>query len=502
MSTKSITLKDNNESDRVLSDDEAKKLLRFSGCSLKKLCTDNPSFLLFPECFGDNGDDTDEPLYSIVGGKICVGNVVGFWGVDGVNVRVHSRFDDDKHQYFFHYMLQRIVGINVIDLETLPDSENIWDFLIYLFPMMLKRAVRQGIFRAYRVFRYNDDRVKGAIDIPRFIRRDIPFAGKIAYATREHAANNHVLQLVRHTIEFVRRTAPVLLSVDLEMRQAVDAVMQVTPDYADRSLGRVIASNLRPVRHPFYSAYTELQKLCLRILRHEKISFGESDGTICGIVFDAAWLWEEYLATLLNEQRWKIQGGNSNFYLSHPRNREQRSSERIYLVKSDTGRKRGVSLPDFMLRESRDADVQDEYAIFDAKYKRLMSKDGRLSCVQRDDRLQMISYLHVTKSRYGLFLFPKTQKEKILVSEDDEASESEKLNVQALRYGTVYGYEWPPNTNIHPEIWVVPFVVPEYDGSVEYPSFMERMGVSEEQFVSELKKVLNDRSATVEGDSQ
>lgn len=378
MRHRTIILEDNHES-RELSDDEASKLLRFAGCGLKKLCSDNPSLLLFPDCLGDNGDDIEAPLYSIVGKKLWTGNVVGFWGVDGVNVRVHSRFDDDGRQYFFHYMLQRIAGVNVFDLKTLPDADNnIWDFLIYLFPMALKSAVRQGIFRTYRVSRYNDDRLKGAIDVPRFIRHDVPFAGKIAYATREHTANNHVLQLVRHTIEFIRRTMPVLLSVDSEMRQAVEMVVQVTPDYANRSRGRVIAANLRPVRHPFYSAYTGLQKLCLQILRHEKLSFGESDGSICGVVFDAAWLWEEYLnAVFMSDPRWSG--------MVHPRNKQRTAPVYFY------ANRRQPHYPDFH--------DQLHKLVLDAKYK---FDNG----IERSDLLQMVSYVHILEYRAGVFLKP------------------------------------------------------------------------------------------------
>ena len=384
MRDKPIILKDNYES-RELSDVEANKLLRFAGFSLKKLCSDNPSLLLFPDCLGDNGDGIDEPLYSIVGKKLRTGNIVGFWGVDGVNVRVHSRFDDDGRQYFFHYMLQRIAGVNVFDLKTLPDPKNnIWNFLIYLFPMALKRAVKQGVFRAYRVFRYDDDRVKGAIDVPKFIRRDIPFAGRIAYTTREHTVNNHVLQLVRHTIEFVRRTAPALLSIDSEMRQAVDTVVQASPDYAECSRGRIIAANLRPVRHPFYSAYTGLQKLCLQILRHEELSFGESDGSICGVVFDAAWLWEEYLNSIFEtDSRWNG--------MVHPRNKIK--TDPVYFYKPDKHHKnyRSDHYPDFHDPTRK--------IVFDAKYK---FDNG----IERNDLLQMVSYLHVLEYRAGVFLKP------------------------------------------------------------------------------------------------
>jgi len=382
MIEKTIIFEDNHESDDELSVVESGKLRRYAGCGLKKLCADNPSLLLFPDCLGDHGDDIDEPLYSIVGNKLWTGNIVGFWGVDGINVRVHSRFDTDSHQYFFHYMLQRVAGVNIMDFKTLPDPENIWDFLIYLFPMVLKRAMRQGIFRAYRVFCYDDDRVKGAIDVPRFIRRDVPFAGRAAYNTREHTANNHVLHLVRHTIEFIRRSAPVLLSVDQEMRQAADTIVQITPDYADRARSKVIAANLRPVRHPFYSAYTGLQKLCLQILRHEKLSFGESDGSICGVVFDAAWLWEEYLNTIFRQ--YKLSSS-----IVHPRNKK--GTDPVYFYKE----KRSPHYPDF---------YDDKHKlVLDAKYKHLQGG------VSRDDLFQLISYLHVLgfgDEGKGVLLYP------------------------------------------------------------------------------------------------
>ena len=435
MSELPIIFKDNYES-RELSDDEANKLLRFAGRGLKELCLDNPSLLLFPDCLGDNGDDIEEPLYSIVGKKLWTGNIVGFWGVDGINVQIHSRFDNDARQYFFHYMLQRIAGVNVLDLKTLPNPDPVWNFLIYLFPMALKSAVRQGIFRAYRVFRYNDDRVKGAVDVPQFIRYDIPFSGRIAYTTREHTANNHVLQLVRHTIEFIRRTAPILLSIDSEMRQAVEAVVQVTPDYADRSRCRVIAANLRPVRHPFYSAYTGLQKLCLQILRHEKLSFGESDGSICGVVFDAAWLWEEYLNTIFeNDSEWKC--------MVHPRNKLRTNP--VYFYRNN---KNSDHYPDFH-------DPQ-RGIVLDAKYKR---DNG----IDRNDLFQMISYLHILEYQAGEFLKP---------------DESETIHREAGMLATSRGET----------IGVLTLKIPSMSEHQNYADFVELIHTEETKFLSELYK--------------
>ena len=58
---------------------------------------------------------------------------------------------------------------------------------------------------------------------------------------------------------------------------------------------------MRDIAHPYYTEYTMLQKICLKILRHENIIFGNKKDKIYGLVFDGAWLWEEYLNTILHE---------------------------------------------------------------------------------------------------------------------------------------------------------------------------------------------------------
>jgi len=57
----------------------------------------------------------------------------------------------------------------------------------------------------------------------------------------------------------------------------------------------LLLANTKPKIHPYYSEYRPLQKLCLQILRREKLSYGQSSERIYGILFDGAWLWEEYL---------------------------------------------------------------------------------------------------------------------------------------------------------------------------------------------------------------
>ena len=60
-------------------------------------------------------------------------------------------------------------------------------------------------------------------------------------------------------------------------------------------------NNKQPIRHAYYKEYRELQKLCLTILQQHKHYIGSNAEKIHGIIFDGAWLWEEYIDTLIHE---------------------------------------------------------------------------------------------------------------------------------------------------------------------------------------------------------
>ena len=284
-----IQLKDNNTSDRELSDLELKLLSLIAGKSVKMLVEQNKGLWVFPQSVGDNGDEIGEQsIVEIFGRRLKSGNVVGFLGIDDVSVQIRSRFDSSKKQYFLHRMLEKVLGVNIVNMTTESDRESIGNYLIYIFPYMLKRAVRQGMFRAYRSFARNDDRVRGVIDIGRFIKCDIPFAGKIAYRSREYTENNHINHLIRHVIEYIRSRNNIayILEKDEETRIAVRRIVDATNDYAHSQRRQIIMRNLRPVRHHYLTEITGLQKLCVQILRQDKSSFGKIESRFNVILFD------------------------------------------------------------------------------------------------------------------------------------------------------------------------------------------------------------------------
>ena len=439
-----ILLTDNSDYERALSEAEHRALSPFSGLELDTLTKTTTGLLVFPNCLGAYGDCWKaESLYHFYGKTLRSGNVVGFFGINGVQVQIRSRFDSGDNQYFFHYMLCRVFGINMLSWQTTTNNESIWDFLPFLFPYFLKRAMRQGLFRTYKTIYHNDDHVRGTIDVSRHIRSNIPFNGKIAYHTREYTANNYLISLVRHTIEVLRRDTGFgrILNNDIDTQNAVAKIVEVTPDYSRNDLLKVIAHNLRPVRHPFYTEYTALQKLCLQILRHEKITFGDDEKKINGIVFKAEWLWEEYLNTVLCDISFR-----------HPR--PAQNSTGLYFYE---GPKYRGAFPDFYNEEKK--------LVIDAKYQRI-SPENLYSIDLRKERFQLISYVHIAAAKSGILLYP--------------AKVDEKYGLQWE--GTLRGYKLPDG--VGGKIGIYGLHIPS--DSVDFPTFIRHMLESESKLRVEM----------------
>ena len=273
---------------------------------------DYPNLLVFPDSFRSYDRDFGNKIICSIadeGRKLCTNSMVGFIGRNNTHLSIHSRFaDNGKEDFFLHYMLQRVAKITLFNLQHTMDEDSVFDFLLYLFPLYLKNAISQGVYRQYITHKYNDANVRGVIDVSRHIKYNEPFNGSVAYTTREYSYDNHITQLIRHTIEFISKNGgDDILNIDEDTKQAVAQIIGATPSYINNELQSVINKNLTPIAHPYYNEYAPLQRLCLQILRHEELKYGQEEDEVYGVLIDAAWLWEEYLAIVLE--------GRYNHYL-------------------------------------------------------------------------------------------------------------------------------------------------------------------------------------------
>ena len=336
---------------------------------------------VFPETVKVAADITqDQMILQSVNDTYRSSNVMGFLGYGDERLIIESRFCGEGEDYFFQYLLDKVLDFpNIIDLESDADQDNrLFHFLLFLFPYYLKTAMRKGLFKKYIRHSYNDGNVKGTIDVARHIEKNTPFVGNIAYTQREFSYDNSLMELVRHTIEFIKRKTygnRLLVKIKDEVKLVIDA----TPGYAPYDLQKIIEHNKKnTVRHAYFREYLALQRLCLLILRHQKHQIGTGSRQIYGILFDGAWLWEEYIDSLIED----------TFY--HPMNKRGTGAQRLFDGNT------GLIYPDFISRNS------EARIIADAKYKPINN-------IGNGDYLQVLAYMFRFDAKAGYYLYPEAE---------------------------------------------------------------------------------------------
>ena len=326
--------------------------------------------------------DKDQKILETVNQEIKTGNVIGFLGYGQERLTIASRFSDESNDHFLHYLLQKVLNINLTSLDVgLSLEDKLYQLLIYLFPKYLQAALRKGLYKEYQRFSHNDSHVKGVIDVGNHIKRNVPFMGNVAYTTREFTYDNPLMQLIRHTIEYIKTQKSFGALLDSN-HENIAEIVRVTQSYKLDDRAKIIRGNQsKPIRHAYFHEYRKLQELCLMILNQEKHGLGYQEQKIHGILFDVSWLWEEYVYTLLLKD------------FIHPRNKDKTDGISVF-----SNRERKV-FPDFYHKELK--------IVLDAKYKKLEDTEKGIN---REDLFQLISYSYILEAEKAGLIFPSMER--------------------------------------------------------------------------------------------
>lgn len=432
---KLLKIKDNSQLKKAAFSDISALTGKIADKTLDQL--EREGVFVFPEYIDDAEDITrDQMILQSVNDSYRSGNVMGFIGCGNERLIIESRFSGEADDFFFQYLLDRVLDFpNLVDLETDANQDNrLFNFLLFLFPHYLKTAMRKGLFKKYIRHNYNDGNVKGTIDVARHIEKNTPFTGNVAYSQREFSFDNSLMELVRHAIEFIKRKpygGKILIKVKDEVKLVVDA----TQGYEPYDRQRIIEQNKKnAVRHAYFREYLALQRLCLLILRHQKHQIGSGSKQIYGILFDGAWLWEEYVNSLIEDI----------FY--RPMNKGGKGAQRLF--EGNTG----LIYPDFISRDN------EARIIADAKYKPIENIGNR-------DYLQVLAYMFRFDAKVGFYLYP-------------EAEDSDDLKLR-LNQGSTYESNVMPRDDI--SITKHGLKVPA--DAVDYDEFVAKMKSSEKEFI-------------------
>lgn len=403
---------------------------------------DREGIFVFPEMIDDVEDMTKKQmLLQSVNDSFLSGNVMGFIGVGDERLVIESRFSTGNNDFLFQYLLEKVLDFpNIVNIETDANQDDrLFSLLLFLFPYYLKTAMRKGVFKTYIRNLYNNANVKGIIDISRHIKKNIPFTGNVAYSQREYSYDNYLLELIRHTIEHIKKK-PYGNRLLSQVKDEVKLVVEVTSDYELYDKRKIINENKKNVvRHAFFREYRALQQLCILILQNQKHQIGSGSRRIYGILFDGAWLWEEYMNMLVGDI----------FY--HPMNKAKQGVQYLF-----AGNK-GKIYPDFISKNEIDR------VIADAKYKPIDN-------IGNKDYLQLLAYMFRFDAKKGFYLYPEAE------------------NTDDLRLCVNKGSSYENNVSAREEVCVTKHGLKIPNDTERYDDFVSKIKECEVVFIKRLSE--------------
>ena len=366
-----------------------------------------------------------------------------------VTVEICSRFDKGRESHFLMYVFEKTFGTRgkLYDEMRIPGyATKTWDLLLTAtFVQHLHDALKKGMFRQYKEYERNDDRLSGRIDIARHLKQNMLFSGRIAYTSREYTVDNPINTLILRAFDRLDRDHHALLrnliAKDDVVKQGIQLLKAEVLDWQKPSEDTVLRDAERKIAQSVYRNYEPLRKTSIAVLKRMGVNaFVRSESTITGMLIDMPKLWEEFLYNTI----FKEYTGASGKY----------QQERYPIL----GGARFAE-PDFLLRE--------QSLVLDAKYKSGWgdSLTGDWSKL-RNDVYQIISYALIFNCRFCGVVFP--------VSEDaapDEALLSVPIGQQCSDTCFLR----------------IPYVIPQntFDGDAYRQAFAE----SDQRIINTLQKL-------------
>lgn len=169
----------------------------------------------------------------------------------------------------------------------------------YLFLTSLKKASVLGFPQEYTKIQYHDIRVHGNIDVNSYIKKDIPFKGKLSSKRNERQYVQCIVDVLSVALSAckndIQKMFPNLSFVSSELKAAASG-RRPTLETIQK------AKNHRALHNPMFAPFRRTLDYAELILRKQNLISSdneEASNKISGYLLDVASLWELYLENLL-----------------------------------------------------------------------------------------------------------------------------------------------------------------------------------------------------------
>ena len=305
---------------------------------------------------------------------VQTGNYVGKFVWQGLEIDIKSRFSNTFLERMLNFTNDIFLDDVSITGNKVDKDFDISKYIIYyMFVQNFEKAFLLGLPKAYKSIEHHEMKLKGKININKFIKYDIPFAGKISSVSREQKEIQEIIDVLYKAVKIIDKNNKAFLKnishikTHLKQYKSNNYVSNETINKALKS---------KALQNPIFAPYKKVLEYARFIINGNNIE-EKNDGKqeTYGFIINVAELFEIYITKLLQKEF-------SDWYVESPHLRLDERFGKTYLYSRKI-------IPDIVMIKDKNV------IVFDTKYKKMNFNyvKGNGVDVDRNDFFQINTYM-------------------------------------------------------------------------------------------------------------
>ncbi|WP_323593370.1 5-methylcytosine restriction system specificity protein McrC [Aliarcobacter butzleri] len=302
------------------------------------------------------------------------GNYVGKFVWNGLEIDIKSRFSNTFLERMLNFTNDIFLDDVSITGNKIDKDFDISKYIIYyMFIQNLEKAFLLGLPKSYRSVEHHEMKLKGKIDINKFIKYDIPFQGKISSVSREQKEIQEIIDVLYKAVKIIDKNNKAFLKNISHIKTHLKQYK--SNNYvSNETINKAIKS--KALQNPIFAPYKKVLEYARFIINGNNIE-EKNDGKqeTFGFIINVAELFEIYITKLLQKEF-------SDWYVESPHLRLDERFGKTYLYSRKI-------IPDIVMIKDKNV------IVFDTKYKKMNFNyvKGNGVDVDRNDFFQINTYM-------------------------------------------------------------------------------------------------------------
>ena len=301
------------------------------------------------------------------------GNYVGKFVWNGLEIDIKSRFSNTFLERMLNFANDIFLDDVSITGNKVDKDFDISKYIIYyMFIQNLEKAFLLGLPKAYKSIEHHEMKLKGKIDINKFIKYDIPFQGKISSVSREQKEIQEIIDVLYKAVKIIDKNNKAFLKNISHIKTHLKQYK--SNNYvSNETINRALKS--KALQNPIFAPYKKVLEYATFIINGNNIEKNDGKQETFGFIINVAELFEIYITKLLQKEF-------SDWYVESPHLRLDEKFGKTYLYSRKI-------IPDIVMIKDKNV------IVFDTKYKKMNFNyvKGNGVDVDRNDFFQINTYM-------------------------------------------------------------------------------------------------------------